>query len=67
MIDGIERNAALRSEFSLWRIAGTFLGGYEAWKHLFRDVGDNASSSVVLWASALVSRLPFQSVFVEQP
>jgi hypothetical protein len=57
----------LRSKSELWRIAGTLLSYYEARKHLFRCSRDNSSGSGVLWASAPVSRLPFQSVFVEQP
>jgi len=45
----------------------TFLGSCEVRKYLFLNSEDIAGSSVVMWASALISRLPFQSLFVEQP
>jgi hypothetical protein len=43
----------LGSEFDSWRSSGTFVGSCEVWKHPFLDSGDNASSSVVMRASAL--------------
>jgi len=52
-IDGIERNAVVGWEFDSWRSSGTFLGSCEVWKRPFLDSGDNASSSAVMWASAL--------------